>query len=84
MIGFYEPPYYAKRRKAWGNLNTLLQSINGPWMCCGDFNCVVEEAKKEGGNRGSGSTPNFIKELLFELEAIDLGHNGNKFTWWNK
>lgn len=84
MIGFYEPPYYAKRRKAWGNLNTLLQSINGPWMCCGDFNCVVEEAEKEGGNRGSGSTPNFIKELLFELEAIDLDHNGNKFTWWNK
>uniref|UniRef100_A0A2N9FNE5 RNase H type-1 domain-containing protein n=1 Tax=Fagus sylvatica TaxID=28930 RepID=A0A2N9FNE5_FAGSY len=84
LIGFYGPPYYAKRRKAWGNLHALLQSINGPWMCFGDFNYVVEESEKEGGNRGSTSTLNFLKELLFELEAIDLGFSGNLFRWWNK
>ena len=84
LIGFYGPPYHAKHRKAWGNLHALLQSINGPWMCFGDFNCVVEESEKEEGNRGNTSTPNFLKELLFELEAIDLGFSGNQFTWWNK
>ena len=84
LIGFYGPPYQANRRKAWGNLNALIQATTGPWLCFGDFNCVVEEAEKEGGNRGSTSTPNFLKELLFELEAVDLGYSGNKFTWWNK
>uniref|UniRef100_A0A2N9G0U3 Reverse transcriptase domain-containing protein n=1 Tax=Fagus sylvatica TaxID=28930 RepID=A0A2N9G0U3_FAGSY len=49
-----------------------------------DFNYVVEESEKEGGNRGSTSTLNFLKELLFELEAIDLGFSGNLFRWWNK
>ena len=45
---------------------------------------MVDESEKEGGNRGGTSTPNFMKELLFELEAIDLGFSGNQFTWWNK
>ncbi len=80
LLGFYEPPYQAKRQKAWGNLNALLQSINGPWMCFGDFNYVVSEAEKEGGIRGSASTPNFLKDLLFELEVIDLGYSESKFT----
>ncbi len=84
LIGFYGPPYHAKRRKAWTNLHGLLKSINGPWMCFGDFNCMVDESEKEGGNRGGTSTSNFLKELLFELEAIDLGFSGNQFTWWNK
>jgi hypothetical protein len=62
----------------------LLQAIYGPWMCFGDFNCVVEESEKEEGNKGCSSTPNYLKELLFELEAIDLGFSRNQFTWWNK
>ena len=28
--------------------------------------------------------PNYLKNLLFELGAIDLGFAGNKFTWSNK
>ena len=84
LIGFYGPPYQAKRRKAWCNLNALLRSLNGPWMCFGDFNCVVSESEKQGGVRGSPSTPTFLKDLLFDLEAVDLGYSGNQFTWWNK
>ena len=44
LIGFYEPPYQAKKHKAWSNLHGLLQSLNNPWMCFGDFNVVMEEA----------------------------------------
>ena len=84
LVGFYGPPYQAKRRKAWENLHALLQSINGPWMCFGDFNIVVDESKKDGGKRGTSSTPNFLRELLFDLGAKDLGYVGNKYTWWNK
>jgi hypothetical protein len=81
LVGFYGPPYQAKRHKAWSNLNALLQSITGPWMCFGDFNSVVEESEKDGGIRGSSSTPSFLKDLLFDLEAVDLGYSGNQFTW---
>ncbi len=44
----------------------------------------MEESEKEEGNKGCSSTPNYLKELLFELEAIDLGFSRNQFTWWNK
>ena len=30
LMGFYGPPYYRKRRKAWTNLFSLLQSLEGP------------------------------------------------------
>jgi exonuclease III len=84
LIGFYGPPYQAKRRKAWENLHALLQSLNCPWICFGDFNVVVEESEKFGGQRGSNSTPSYLKDLLFDLGAIDLGFAGAKYTWWNK
>ncbi len=50
LIGFYGPPYRAKRKKAWENIYALLESISGPWVCVGDFNVVVEDSKKDGGN----------------------------------
>ena len=84
LIGFYKPPYQAKKHKAWSNLHGLLQSLNNPWMCFGDFNVVMEEAKKEEGKRGSFSSLNFLKDLMSDLGAIDLGYSGNQFTWWNK
>ena len=28
--------------------------------------------------------PNFLKDLLFDLGAVDLGYTGKKFTWCNK
>ena len=80
MIGFYGLLYQTKRYKAWGNLYALLQSISEPWLCFGDFNVVVDDAEKDGGIRGSSSTPNFLKDLLFDLGAIDLGFAGCKFT----
>uniref|UniRef100_A0A2N9I5P8 Reverse transcriptase domain-containing protein n=1 Tax=Fagus sylvatica TaxID=28930 RepID=A0A2N9I5P8_FAGSY len=46
--GFHGPPHKAKRRKAWVNLHGLLESIDGPWMCFGDFNVLIDESKKEG------------------------------------
>ena len=60
LIGFYGPPYQAKCRKAWENLNALIQSLHNPWMCFGDFNVVVEDSEKKGRARGNTSAPNFL------------------------
>ena len=54
----------------------------------GDFNYIVNEEEKLGGNRGGSSATNYLKELLFELNTMDLGYSGNKYTWargkWGK
>ena len=69
LIGFYGPPYQAKCRKAWENLNALIQSLHNPWMCFGELNVVLEDSEKKGRARGNTSAPNFLKELLFNLGA---------------
>jgi hypothetical protein len=73
-----------KRQTIWEDLCALLESIQGPWVFVGDFNVIINEEEKEGGRRGSTSAPNFLKEILFDLGAVDLSFAGNKFTWFNK
>uniref|UniRef100_A0A2N9ETY0 DUF4283 domain-containing protein n=1 Tax=Fagus sylvatica TaxID=28930 RepID=A0A2N9ETY0_FAGSY len=84
LVGFYGPPYYHKRIKAWTNLVALLQSLEGPRLCFGDFNLIVEANEKLGGHTGSTSATNYLRNLMFELGAVDLGFSGAKFTWCNK
>jgi hypothetical protein len=83
-LGFYGPSYYPKWHKAWTNLCALLESIEGAWLCCGDFNCIIEVKEKLGGRRGSSLAPNYLRNLLFNLDVVDLGFSGAKFTWYNK
>ncbi len=64
LIGFYDPPHKAKRRKAWVNLHALLESIEGPWLCFGDFNVVMDDSEKVGGKCESSSAPNFLRDIL--------------------
>lgn len=84
FIGFSGPPYQAQRRRAWVNLHALLESINGPWVCCGEFNVIISEGDKAGRRIGSSSTPSYLKKSLFDVGAIDLGFAGNQFTCSNK
>ena len=75
-------------RSAWGNLFALLESHQGPWAIMGDLNYIVNEDEQLGGNKGGPSATNYIKELLFEFNAVDLGYSSNKYTWargkWGK
>ena len=81
MVRFYGPPYFSKKKKAWENIMALLESHQGPWMCIGDFNYVISEDEVSGGRKGCSLATNYLKELMFEFEAIDLGFLGSKFTW---
>ena len=81
MVGFYGLSYFSKKKKAWENLMALLESYPGPWMCMGDFNYVISEDEVLGGRKGCSSATNYLKELIFEFGAIDLGFSRSKFTW---
>ncbi|KAK9990862.1 hypothetical protein SO802_025847 [Lithocarpus litseifolius] len=83
LVGFYGPPYFSKKKKkkAWENLSALLDSYEGPWVCLGDFNFTINEDERKGSKKGSTSATNYLKELMFEQGAIDLGYSGNKYTW---
>ena len=81
LIGFYGPPYKSKKKKAWGNLFAFLESHQGPWACIGDSNFIINDEEQFGGKKGGPSATNYLKELLFKPNAVDLGYSRNKFTW---
>lgn len=73
LVCFYKPPYESKKKKAWVNLMALLESLQDPWVCMGDFNYTISENEKFGGKKGGSSMNNYFQDLLFEFRAIDLG-----------
>nr|POF21368.1 hypothetical protein CFP56_43492 [Quercus suber] len=82
MVGFYNPPYPTKKQKARENLMAFLNSCLCPWVCIGDFNFTTNDEEILGGKRsGESSAINYLKELIFEFGAIDLGFFGNSYTW---
>ena len=81
LVGFYGPPYAAKKRKAWENLCALLETFQEPWICFKEFNIFLDSEEKDGGRDESSTSPNFLKDILFKLGAIDLGFFGSRFTW---
>ncbi|XP_075636801.1 uncharacterized protein LOC142609043 [Castanea sativa] len=46
-----------------------------------DFNFILNEDEALRGKKGSLSDSDYLNELMFELEAIDLGYTGSKYTW---
>ena len=81
VVCFYGPPYHSKKKKAWGSLFALLEAHHGPWACIGDFNFIINDEEKSGSKKGGALATNFLKELLFEFNAVDLGYSRDKFTW---
>nr|POE71798.1 hypothetical protein CFP56_65790 [Quercus suber] len=52
-------------------------------VCIGDFNFTTNDNEFLGRNKGEAGSlaNNYLKELIFEFGAIDLGYLGNSFTW---
>lgn len=60
LVGFYEPPYESKKKKVWGNLMALLESLQDAWVCIGDFNYTINENENFGDKKGGSSMNNYL------------------------
>lgn len=43
---FYGWPKAAQRYKSWELLSHLKSLVEGPWLCIGDFNAILQSFKK--------------------------------------
>lgn len=66
----------------------LLKSFKGedntPWLCCGNFNVVLNQEEKGGGNVVMMNQMLMFAYTLDTCDLRDLGFLGNRFTWTNK
>ncbi|GLT95486.1 hypothetical protein SLE2022_131660 [Rubroshorea leprosula] len=54
-----------------------------PWMLIGDFNDVIEQSEKFGGNPVCQARIRAYLDCMNICRMIDLGFIGNRFTWAN-
>ena len=80
----YGAPYSSLKANFWQNLENSINSFAGAWIGIGDFNCITSQAKKFGGRPFTFSSDGGFYGFINNNGLIDLGFQGNKFTWSNK
>lgn len=54
------------------------------WLIGGDFNEIMSSSNKKGGRPINTARSGDMWDMVHYCELIDLGFNGNRFTWLNK
>ena len=79
----YGPPDEHDRNLCWNEIRRIARGINNSWLCLGDFNDIILQDEKMGGNpRAMRKILNF-QCFVADCELMDLGYNGYRFTWCN-
>ena len=84
LVGVYGSPYARYRREFWESLQEVVHEFGGPWMCVGDFNCIISQEEKRGGSKIGSSSGGGLREFMEDWGGIDLGFIRYEFTWCNK
>ncbi|GAA0187513.1 hypothetical protein LIER_34801 [Lithospermum erythrorhizon] len=50
----------------------------------GDFNDILSNEEKEGGNTCSEGSMAMFRDFIRQYGLLDLGFSGHPFTWWNR
>lgn len=79
----HAPTYYSQKENFWNILQAFVEAFDGPWSCLGDFNNILENWEKYGGNLGEASGKG-LQDFILRTGAIDLGYCGQKYKWSNK
>ena len=84
ISAIYASPRFVDRCLLWDNLTMLASLHNLPWALMGDFNEVLSEDEKLGGNTISQRRVRVIQDCMNSCQMMDLGYLGPKFAWSNK
>jgi hypothetical protein len=84
FTGFYGQPAVEKRRDSWRLLRHLGLFSPMPWLCCGDFNEILDDLENFEGCLRARSQMEDFQSSLADCRLMDLGFKGSKFTWCNK
>ena len=80
ISAIYASPRFAKRCMLWENLKLIANLHDLPWALMGDFNKVISEGEKSGGNPICQRRVRAILDCMNECQMMDLGFSGPKFT----
>ena len=83
LTGFYGRPKEQRKWESWALLERLNKCCSLLWLCCEDFNEILEQSKKHGKRLRPWWRMCEFRELVNRCQFVDLGYKGYKFTWNN-
>ncbi|XP_031101983.1 uncharacterized protein LOC116005888 [Ipomoea triloba] len=81
MTGFNGFPERSRRDDSWALLRSLAGQSALPWVILGDFNDLLFQHEKRGGNPHPDSLLRGFGEAIDECELVQLPMRGYPFTW---
>ncbi|XP_074337686.1 uncharacterized protein LOC141674885 [Apium graveolens] len=81
LTGIYGEPNRNYRRKTWDLLRILSRDSNLPWCLVGDFNNIVSQVHKKGGDPYPIALVDGFNEALNDAGLIDMDIVGHQYTW---
>ncbi|KAM1984488.1 hypothetical protein TB1_011837 [Malus domestica] len=72
-----------KEKKQWVALSGCLEKESDRCLLIGDFNDILSNDEKEGGNYRTVASLRDFRDFVARNELIDLGYDGYPFTWRN-
>lgn len=84
LSSFYRWLEASQKVKSWRLLRHLKSMVDGPWVCIGDFNAILNTTEKLSKGQPQYSQMDAFREALDHCQLEDLGFRGYKFTWNNK
>ena len=83
IIGFYGRPEDHRKHESWSYLRHLHSRDSLPWICIGDYNEILNSNEKQGRIPRPLMPMKEFRKTLLHCGLIDLGFQGNIFTWRN-
>ncbi|XP_071723822.1 uncharacterized protein [Rutidosis leptorrhynchoides] len=84
LTSIYGNPKIAERWRTWDLLRNLHLSCSLPWVVGGDFNEILKQSEKLGGDERSISQMEEFIEAIELCELRELEFRGSEFTWCNR
>ncbi|XP_019190530.1 PREDICTED: uncharacterized protein LOC109184989 [Ipomoea nil] len=81
MTCFYGFPERNRRRDSWALLGVLSSRSALPWVVIGDFNDLLFQHEKKGGNPHPNNLIRGFGEAVEECGLMQLPMRGHQFTW---
>lgn len=78
----YSRPYPILKHALRKNFDSFYKVYDGPWLTLGDFNYIVSEKEKFGGNKPNVNRMHDFNKMI-DSKLLDLGFTRPKFTWSN-
>lgn len=67
----------------WEKIEQYTNDPNIPLCTIGDFNCILDQSEKAGGNAQFKARNKRFRSFVQRAGLIDLGHSGPAYTWAN-